>query len=98
MRSWILLVFTLVDCFKLYAFDRKYDPFTWPVAAILDAALIPHFPCKRNCSKSIEIANSRLNILFQNGQDSDINRMKKALTYQYSLSNNEIIYVNKLNL
>lgn len=87
----------LADCFKLYANDGQYEPLTWPVASILDAALIPHYPCKPDCKKSIKIAESRMDLLYQYGRTNDINRIQKALTRKYQLSRNGIISISRSN-
>lgn len=53
----------ILESLDLYSCDGFYNPYAWPAANLLDASLIPHFPCSMNCLASQRIAKSRIGIL-----------------------------------
>jgi hypothetical protein len=71
------------ECYELYSSDGLYDPLTWPAAGALDAALAPHYPCGRDCARSIAIAELRFDALARSGHPVDQARVQKALSGTY---------------
>lgn len=71
------------ECYELYSSDGLYDPLTWPAAAALDASLVPHYPCGRDCARSIAIAEPRLDALARSGDPVDQARVHRALSGAY---------------
>ncbi len=71
------------ECYDLYSSDGLYDPLTWPAAAALDASLVPHYPCGRDCARSMAIAELRLDALALSGDPVDQARVHRALSVAY---------------
>ncbi len=53
----------LSDTISLYSHLGKYDPLIWPASAVLDGALVPHFPCSKFCVHTKAIAKKRWNLI-----------------------------------
>lgn len=53
----------LYETISLYSHLGKYDPLIWPASAVLDGALVPHFPCSKFCVHSKAIAKKRWNLV-----------------------------------
>jgi hypothetical protein len=53
----------LSETVSLYSHLSKYDPLIWPASAVLDGALLPHFPCSNFCVHSKSIAKKRWNLI-----------------------------------
>ena len=49
----------IAECIATYSKDGSFNPLVWPAAAILDGALLPHFPCSQTCVHSIRLATTR---------------------------------------
>jgi hypothetical protein len=86
----------LEKSFNLYANNKEYEPLTWPVAAISDSALLPHFPCSFDCEKSIKISKTRLKYINKYCKKKEILRIFNALTSDYYIDENGIINAKKI--
>lgn len=53
----------LAETVSLYSHLGKYDPLIWPASAVLDGALVPHFPCSNSCVHTKAIAKKRWNLI-----------------------------------
>ena len=55
---------TIYEAFDKYLFkNMKYNPFLWPPAMLTDSYLISHFPCKKNCKASSDLAKKKWKLL-----------------------------------
>jgi hypothetical protein len=53
----------LSETVSLYSHLGKYDPLIWPASSVLDAALVPHFPCSNFCVHTKAIAKKRWSLI-----------------------------------
>lgn len=86
---------SLIDSFEIYVNRDTYEPLTWPVAAIMDAALLPHFPCTTNCEESLNHSKSRLRFINEFCTNKELDRIYKALSSNYFLLNDGLITLDK---
>ena len=54
---------TLSETVSMYSSLGKYDPLIWPASAVLDATLVPHFPCSSVCVQTKAIAKMRWSLI-----------------------------------
>lgn len=67
----------LREVFDLYASDGFFNPWTWSGAMSVDAALLPHFPCSRDCTHSMSIAKSRWRLVSELGVAEVVTHLKR---------------------
>ena len=76
----------LSETVSLYSHLGKYDPLIWPASAVLDGALVPHFPCSNYCVHSKTIARKRWNLI-NNGSLELAARIASANSKLYWIEN-----------
>lgn len=82
---------SLVDCFELYTEERRYSVLNWPAAMALDAALIPHYACSRDCGETKYLATARWCTICQFGNESTVERVLRAHSCIYGLKHDGLI-------
>ena len=75
----------LAESFDLYAPDGHYTCLAWPGSMAVDAPLIPHFPCSRNCGPSRILALRRWNYLQELPDTQAVERIRWASMATYQL-------------
>lgn len=76
------------ESISLYAPNGKYDPLIWPGAMIVDAPLTAHYPCSTSCKPSRDVAQARISLLLQVGQDDILRHLADARELVYFLDAN----------
>jgi hypothetical protein len=82
---------SLVDCFKLYAEERRYSVLNWPAAMALDAALIPHYACSQSCGATKDLAIARWQLICRFGNERIRERVQRAHSCMYGLKRDGLI-------
>jgi hypothetical protein len=73
----------IAECLELYAKNYEYDPFPWPGAMLVDAALTPHYPCSVSCEQSISIARERVRELERIAASAVLEKLRNARRMVY---------------
>jgi hypothetical protein len=77
---------TIHESALLYSKEFRFDPLIWPPAALFDAALLPHYPCNRDCPQSRLQAEKRWGDVCMLFPKKDLERVKKASQANYYLT------------